>query len=170
MNNILFVIGNHTETTLQCGKNATLKHCLLFCTHYIFTCKIFLEIYIFVYKNQHRESNLYKPNMKSLLEKIAMKNDSNRLYKYLYYLNKGKIITLVASKTRGDNIFTKPEKIYLSNTNLHYAYCTKVEIGGKNKTKKQIKNIDNAYIVLDDIEIGGECKIPLWFFGFYIEN
>lgn len=39
------------------------------------------------------------------------------------------------------------------------------EIGGKNKTKKQIKNIENAYIVKDDIEIGFD-EIPLWLFGF----
>jgi predicted AAA+ superfamily ATPase len=39
------------------------------------------------------------------------------------------------------------------------------EIGGKNKTKKQIKNLENAYIVKDDIEIGFD-EIPLWLFGF----
>ena len=39
------------------------------------------------------------------------------------------------------------------------------EIGGKNKTKKQINNIKNSYIVQDDIEIGFANKIPLWLFG-----
>ncbi len=40
------------------------------------------------------------------------------------------------------------------------------EIGGKNKTGKQIENIENSYIVQDDIEIGFANKIPLWLFGF----
>ncbi len=40
------------------------------------------------------------------------------------------------------------------------------EIGGKNKTKKQIKNVENAFIVKDDIEIGSKNVIPLWLFGF----
>ncbi len=40
------------------------------------------------------------------------------------------------------------------------------EIGGKNKTLKQIKDIDNAYIVSDDIEFGFRNTIPLWLFGF----
>ncbi len=40
------------------------------------------------------------------------------------------------------------------------------EIGGKNKTKKQIKEIQNAFIVKDDIEIGDNASIPLWIFGF----
>ncbi|MDA8273045.1 MAG: AAA family ATPase [Deltaproteobacteria bacterium] len=41
-----------------------------------------------------------------------------------------------------------------------------VEIGGKNKFSTQIKNIKNAYIAADDIEIGFGNKIPLWLFGF----
>ena len=40
------------------------------------------------------------------------------------------------------------------------------EIGGKNKTKKQIANIKEGYIVADNIEFGYEKKIPLWLFGF----
>ena len=40
------------------------------------------------------------------------------------------------------------------------------EIGGKNKTKKQIANIENAFIVADDIEYGYKETIPLWLFGF----
>ena len=39
------------------------------------------------------------------------------------------------------------------------------EIGGKNKSGKQIKGIDNAYIVKDDIEYGYMNTIPLWSFG-----
>ena len=40
------------------------------------------------------------------------------------------------------------------------------EIGGKNKSRKQIQTLDNAYIVADDIEYGFQNKIPLWLFGF----
>jgi Predicted ATPase (AAA+ superfamily) len=40
------------------------------------------------------------------------------------------------------------------------------EIGGKNKSSSQIKNIENAYIAADDIETGFANKIPLWLFGF----
>jgi len=40
------------------------------------------------------------------------------------------------------------------------------EIGGKNKTNKQIKNIDNSYVVADNIEYGYDKTIPLWLFGF----
>jgi len=40
------------------------------------------------------------------------------------------------------------------------------EVGGKNKTQKQIADIVNAYIVKDDIEYGYKNVIPLWAFGF----
>jgi len=40
------------------------------------------------------------------------------------------------------------------------------EIGGKNKTHKQIASLQNSYLVVDDIEYGFEYKIPLWLFGF----
>ena len=39
------------------------------------------------------------------------------------------------------------------------------EIGGKNKSGKQIKEAGNAYIVADNIEYGFDKKIPLWLFG-----
>jgi hypothetical protein len=40
------------------------------------------------------------------------------------------------------------------------------EIGGKNKTYKQIANIENSFIAADNIEIGYKNTIPLWLFGF----
>lgn len=40
------------------------------------------------------------------------------------------------------------------------------EIGGRKKGKKQIKDIDNSYIVKDDIEYAYSNVIPLWAFGF----
>ncbi|RLA82171.1 MAG: hypothetical protein DRG78_07950 [Epsilonproteobacteria bacterium] len=41
-----------------------------------------------------------------------------------------------------------------------------IEVGGKNKTFKQIKDMENSYVVADDIEIGNGNKIPLYLFGF----
>ena len=137
------------------------------------------------------------------ITKLAQKIDINRntLYQYIYYLARGDIFILLDAKTRGDNIFVKPQKIYLQNPNLGYCYCENqkigtvretffanqlfehtllypqsgdflvdhkyiFELGGKNKTKKQIKNLQNSYIVADNIEIGSGDTIPLWLFGF----
>ena len=146
------------------------------------------------------ESPPFKINIKSLSEKIGIK-DYQTLYRYLEYLHRGRILTLIRSKSRGDNIFSKPEKLYLGNTNLHYAYCNHteigtvrevffmsmldsdilevakqgdfivkdiytVEIGGNNKSFKQIKDLKDSFVISDDIEIGSGNKIPLWLFGF----
>jgi len=40
------------------------------------------------------------------------------------------------------------------------------EIGGKNKTNKQIKTTAESFVVSDDITHGFHHKIPLWLFGF----
>ena len=40
------------------------------------------------------------------------------------------------------------------------------EIGGKDKTKKQLEGIENGFIAADTIEVGFGNKIPLWLFGF----
>ncbi|NGM65810.1 ATP-binding protein [Sphingobacterium sp. SGR-19] len=40
------------------------------------------------------------------------------------------------------------------------------EVGGKNKTFKQIADEPEAYLAIDDLEYGTSRKIPLWLFGF----
>lgn len=59
------------------------------------------------------------------------------------------------------HVLSLPEKgdILVDNTYLF-------KIGGKNKSKKQIAHLENAYVVNDDIEVGFQNSIPLWLFGF----
>ncbi len=146
------------------------------------------------------ESPPFKINIKALAEKMGIK-DYQTLYRYMEYLHRGRILSLIRAKSRGDSIFVKPQKLYLANTNLHLAYCDSVEagtrrevffmsmlgeenievankgdfvvedkyiveIGGKNKSYKQIKDVEHSYVVADDIEVGFGKKIPLWLFGF----
>ena len=155
-------------------------------------------------------SKPYELNISKLAGKIGI--NRNTLYQYIYYLNRGKVFNILHHTAKGDNIFAKPSKIYLANTNLNYAYCSNIEmgtiresffvnqlqnylalhknrsfldqqvlaskegdffvnnkytfeIGGKNKSFKQIKDIPNSYVVADDIEVGYGNKIPLWLFG-----
>jgi len=76
------------------------------------------------------------------------------------------------------NIGTARETFFLKSVSLHHLvqYPEKgdflvskkylFEIGGKNKSFKQIKDMENSYVVADDLEIGFGNKIPLWLFGF----
>jgi len=143
----------------------------------------------------------YTPNIEELARQVGCTRDT--LLKYLYYLDKAKIIKWLGRDKHGINYMTKPEKLYLGDTNIAYAlgdpytntgsiretfflnqvsvkhtvtYPKKAdfmvdgklifEIGGKNKSKKQIEELDHAYIIKDNIEYGFGNTIPLWLFGF----
>ena len=41
-----------------------------------------------------------------------------------------------------------------------------IEVGGKGKSFKQIKDMQNSFVVADGIEVGSGNKIPLYLFGF----
>ena len=41
-----------------------------------------------------------------------------------------------------------------------------IEIGGKNKDNRQVRDVENAFVFMDDIEIGHHKHIPLWLLGF----
>jgi hypothetical protein len=72
-------------------------------------------------------SKPYELNISKLSAKVEI--NRNTLYQYIYYLNRGKIFNILHQNTKGDNIFSKPSKLYLANTNLYFAYCSNVEVG-----------------------------------------
>ncbi len=53
----------------------------------------------------------------------------NTIYAYLEHLTKGDLLTVVADNKKGLSSLSKPEKLYLNNTNLSYALCDAPEIG-----------------------------------------
>lgn len=91
------------------------------------------------------------------------------------YLNNTNISFLLASEAPDKG--TLRETFFLNQLKCgHVVETSKVgdfiidnkyifEIGEKNKTRKQIKETPEAYIVADDIETGAYNKIPLWLFG-----
>ncbi|PIE00633.1 MAG: hypothetical protein CSA79_03000 [Thiothrix nivea] len=40
------------------------------------------------------------------------------------------------------------------------------EVGGRSKTLQQLKDVEQGWVVADNLEVGSERKIPLWLFGF----
>jgi len=147
------------------------------------------------------ESVPFQPNISKLSVKIGVTRDT--LIRYLSYLEKAHLISLLRSNTKGISKMAKPDKIYLNNNNLMFALQPGLvnpgttretffqnqlsvkhkidlpqkgdfivdgkyvfEIGGKNKTQKQIIDIPNAFIVPDNLEYGYRNRIPLWLFGF----
>ena len=186
---------NNYYLKLQESINATIEYDLpfIFDIKPINTIKLKQLVYLIC------SSEPFELNITKLASKIGI--NRNTLYQYIYYLQRGDIFILLDSKTRGNNIFLKPQKVYLNNSNLNYCYCENqqigtiretffanqlfehnllypnkgdflvnnkyiFEIGGKNKTKKQIKDVENSFVVQDDIEIGSNRVVPLWLFGF----
>ncbi|MCC5931162.1 MAG: ATP-binding protein [Cyclobacteriaceae bacterium] len=66
------------------------------------------------------ESVPYTPNLSKLSGQLHIA-DSRTLLKYLNYLEKAELIQTLGAKATGNQVFNKPEKIYLDNTNLMYA-------------------------------------------------
>jgi predicted AAA+ superfamily ATPase len=104
------------------------------------------------YKNK-RIGDLTKP------DKVLM-NNTNLSYIYgnntnigsireTFFVNQLNAISDVVLAPKGDFMVDK------------YTF----EVGGKNKTFEQIKDIPHNFVVADDIEIGHKNKIPLWLFG-----
>jgi len=114
------------------------------------------EILTILHKNTVGISLLQKP------EKLYV-NNSNYMYAILgTQPNIGTIREIFfLNQVSANHSITYPEKgdFFIDNK---YTF----EIGGKNKTSKQLQDISNSYLVKDNIEFGFENKIPLWLFGF----
>ena len=92
------------------------------------------------------------------------------------YLNNTNLMFALAPETA--NIGTQRETFFYNQiSHNHTAEIPKsgdflineemiFEIGGINKTMKQIAGLENAWIVSDGIETGFDKKLPLWLFGF----
>ncbi|MCF6168489.1 AAA family ATPase [Lutibacter sp.] len=94
-------------------------------------------------------------------EKIFL-NNSNLMKNLSLNANTGNI-----RETFFFNQLSKKNNVNASkNTDFYVNEKYSFEIGGKNKSRKQLKNINNSYVVKDNIEIGSNNSIPLWLFGF----
>jgi len=93
----------------------------------------------------------------------------NTIYAYLEHLTKGDLLTVVADNKKGLTALSKPEKLYLNNTNLSYALCDDPEIGTirecffANQLQEQhaLTTTKKGDFIVDDkliFEIGGEGK------------
>lgn len=85
---------------------------------------------------------------------------------------------LSAFATLHPNVGTVRETFFLSSLRPEYPVALArdtdflvnnkyyLEVGGKNKDSRQIKNQKNGFLAIDEIEQGVQQRIPLWLFGF----
>lgn len=114
------------------------------------------------------ESVPFQPNISRLSVKIGVTRDT--LIKYLFYLEKAHLISLLRSNTKGISKMAKPEKIFMNNNNLMFALQPELanqgtiretffqnQLSVKHKINLPQKGdfiVDNKYV----FEIGGKTK------------
>lgn len=93
----------------------------------------------------------------------------------VYLDNTNLLLALAATNANEGNIretfFANQMSVsYLLNTSVQGDFLVNdkyiFEIGGKNKSFNQIKDLENAFLAIADIETGHGNRIPLWLFGF----
>ncbi|MDY0123774.1 AAA family ATPase [Sulfurimonas sp.] len=76
-----------------------------------------------------------------------------KVYDYLEYLERAKVINSIKSKEKGYNIMAKPEKLFMQNTNISYAITASLDTGSAREAffVNQIKNaLSSQARLLDD--------------------
>jgi predicted AAA+ superfamily ATPase len=109
-----------------------------------------------LYKNSSGISKLQKP------DKIFLENTNLAFLLAENNANKGNLRETFFFNQMSYSHNTE----YAENGDFFVNKKYNFEIGGKNKTDRQIQNMENAFVVADDIEYGYNNKIPLWMFGF----
>lgn len=141
-----------------------------------------------------------EPNISTLCREIGATRDV--VIRLLYLMEKAGLLMLVNKESNSYKTLSRPDKIYLNNTNQMFALTGNVnegtlretffvnqlhqahkvllpvkgdyliddkytfEVGGASKTFKQIKDVPDSYLTLDEIEFGTGNTIPLYLFGF----
>lgn len=90
----------------------------------------------------------FTPNISKLAEKIAV--NRNSLIEALQLLNKAELIHTVVKKNKSVSILSKPDKIWLHNTNLSYAISNNQPDTG---------NIRETYF-LQHVSVNHEVSLP----------
>lgn len=85
----------------------------------------------------------FKPNLQSISQRSGI--SINTLKKYLYLLHRANIISLLHTDSKGMSNLSKPEKIFLQNTNLMY------NLSGENQN---IGNLRETFFLTNLKEVG----------------
>ena len=135
-------------TTLQASRNTVMMY-----LDYLYRAKIINLIY----SDAHSFKKVQKPD-KMYLENANM----------LFALTLDKTNIGTARETFAVNQLGYQHRVEYGKNDGDFLVDGKYrfEIGGNSKDFKQIANIDNSYILADDLEYAAGNKLPLWTIGF----
>lgn len=141
-----------------------------------------------------------EPNISTLCREIGATRDI--VIRLLHLMDDAGLLMLINKQSNSYKTLSRPDKIYLNNTNQMHALSSNTnigtqrevfflnqlrqahsvvlpqkgdflvddtytfEVGGSGKTYRQISNIPDSYLALDELEHGSGNAIPLYLFGF----
>lgn len=113
------------------------------------------------------QSNPFELNITKVAANIEVSR--NTLYSYLHHLDKGGLLNIIGSSKKGLSKLSKPEKLYLNNTNIFYTFASESQVGTIRETffVSQLKHLHTVEVsnrgdfIIDNqytFEVGGENK------------
>ncbi len=114
------------------------------------------ELLFLLYTDTYRISKMNKPekiylNNSNLLFALSASNASTGTIRETFFCNQLSVKHKINYHSKGD---------FIIDNNFIF------EVGGRNKTQKQIAGIKNAFIAAGNIEYAYKNTIPVWIFGF----
>ena len=114
------------------------------------------DLLILLQSGVHGMSKMNKPekiylNNPNLVNSLGDSRSNQGTLRETFFINQLQVSHTVTSSDKGDFIVDNK-----------YTF----EIGGRNKNRKQITGIQDAFVAADNIEYAQHNKIPLWLFGF----
>lgn len=108
------------------------------------------------------QSDTYGMSRMNKPEKIYLDNTN-----LMYALSHTQVNAGTARETFLFNQLKQGNQVnYTDKGDFRVANKYTLEVGGKQKTQRQIAGLENAFIAADNIEFANQNKIPLWLFGF----
>ncbi|MBZ9652582.1 ATP-binding protein [Psychroflexus montanilacus] len=97
----------------------------------------------------------FMPNISKLSERIGI--NRNTLISYLYFLQEAQVIRNLYKDAKGITKLQKPDKIFLENTNLYYAFSSNNANIGNLRETFFANQLSNAHLI--EYTVQGDFKV-----------
>ena len=152
---LISIIARVTPFTVNVSRLAATLECDRQTVHKLLRTMQRASLINMLFKGRYNMQQLVKP------EKVYLEN-TNLMYALASEINVGNLReTFFANQLLNAHelTFSGSGGFLIDNTHT-------IEVGGHRKSFEQIKDLENSYLAVDDIEIGNGSRIPLWIFGF----
>lgn len=155
MKRLVSLIARVTPFRVNVSRMATTLECDRQTVHKLLRILQKASLINMLFKGRSNMQQLVKP------EKVYLEN-TNLMYALASEINVGNIRETFFSNQLGNAhelAFGVKGDFLVDNRHT-------VEVGGHRKSFEQIKDLQDSYLAVDDIEIGNGNRVPLWLFGF----